>query len=96
MMKKLMLPVIITFMLAAMLACGSQEEKKMKFFEKGKTLYEQGDYVKAQLEFKNALQIDPNFAEGFYWLGMIKQQEGNWKQAYGSFAKTAELGRDRA
>ena len=78
MMKNLILPVFITFMLvfitfmlAAMLACGSREEKKMKLFEKGKTLYEQGDYVKAQLEFKNALQIDPKYADGYYWLGTV-------------------------
>ena len=92
--KRLILLACFAFLLAAMAACGSQEEKKMKFFEKGKTLYEQGDYVKAQLEFKNALQIDPKFADGYYWLGMIKQHEGNWKQAYGSFAKAAELDPD--
>ena len=94
MMKRLILLVCIAFLLAAITACGSQEEKKMKFFEKGKTLYEQGDYVKAQLEFKNALQIDPKFADGYFWLGMIKQHEGNWKPAYGSFAKAAELDPD--
>ena len=92
--KRLILLVCVAFLPAAMIACGSQEEKKMKFLEKGKTLYEQGDYVKAQLEFKNALQIDPKFADGYYWLGMIRQHEGNWKQAYGSFAKAAELDPD--
>jgi len=48
-----------------MAACGGPEEKKMKFFNKGKVLYEKGDYIKARLEFKNAIQINPKFAEGY-------------------------------
>ena len=91
MMKRSILLICIILLPAAMVACGSQEEKKMKFFQKGRTLYEQGDYVKARLEFKNALQIDPKFADGYYWMGMIRQQDGNLKQAYGAFAKAAEL-----
>ena len=54
-----------------MLSCSGPEEKKMKFFERGKTLYEQGDYVKARLEFKNSLQLDPKFAEAYYMLGLV-------------------------
>ena len=53
------------------LSCGGPEQKKMKFYNKGKSLYEKGDYVKAQLEFKNALQIDPKFADAYYMLGMV-------------------------
>jgi hypothetical protein len=44
-------------------ACGSPEEKKAKFFKKGQALYEKGDYVKARLEFMNAIQIDRKFGE---------------------------------
>ena len=38
------------------------KEKKLKFYNKGKELYEKGDYVKAKLEIKNAIQIDPKYA----------------------------------
>ena len=93
-MKRLILLVCIAFLSASMVSCGSQEEKKMKFLEKGKTLYEQGDYVKARLEFKNALQIDPKFADGYDWMGMIRQHDGSFKQAFGAFAKAAELDPD--
>ena len=55
-------------------ACSGPEEKAMKFFEKGKALYEGGDYIKARLEFKNTLQIDPNFARGYYMLGMVEMR----------------------
>ena len=45
-------------------ACSSMEEKRDKFLASGEALYEQGDYVRARLQFQNALQIDPKFAVG--------------------------------
>jgi FimV-like protein len=71
--------------------CSGPEQKKMKFYEKGKTLYDKADYVKARLEFKNAVQIDPNFADAFYMLGMTALRTRNLKEAYGSFSKAVEL-----
>ena len=95
MMKRLILLLCIAFLSAAMVACGSQEEKKMKFFEKGMALYEEGDYVKARLEFKNALQIDPKFARGYYMLGLTEQKAGNFKNAFASFNKAVQLEPER-
>ena len=82
------------FLAFALLTCGTPEEKKMKFFQKGKALYEKGDFVKARLEFKNAIQIDPKFADGYFMLGMVELKEGNFKQAYGSLSKAVELSPD--
>ena len=88
--------VIVSIVLLAVIlaACGSPDQKKAKFFEKGKTLYEKGDYVKARLEFKNAIQIDPKFSEAYYMLGMTELKEGNFKQAYAAFSKTVDLSPD--
>ena len=72
-------------------SCGGPDEKKMKFFDKGKALYEQGEYVKARLKFKNAVQIDPDFARGQYYLGLTAQEEHDFKKAFGYFTKAAEL-----
>src|SRR4030042_1419551 len=86
------LRVFILFLLFGLTAnCGGPEEKKMKFFNKGKALYEKGDYVKAELEFKNSVQIDPKFADGRYMLGMVSLKKGNLRGAYGSFSKGVEL-----
>ncbi len=74
-----------------MLCCGGPEAKKMKFFNKGKARYEQGEYVKAGLEFKNALQIDPKFAEGYYMLGLTELRQREFKKAFARFAKATEL-----
>ena len=67
--------------LAIVAACGGPEARKQKFFEKGKALYEKGDYVRAGLEFKNAIQVDPKFAEGYYMLGMTELRKKDIKKA---------------
>ena len=46
-------------------SCSGPEQKKMKFYNRGNALYEKGDYVKAELEFKNAAQIDPKFTDAY-------------------------------
>ena len=76
------------------IACGSPDQKKAKFLEKGKALYEKGDFVRARLEFKNAVQIDPKFYEGFYMLGMTELKAGNFRQAYAGFSKAVDLSPD--
>ena len=72
-------------------ACGGVEEKKMKFFDKGKALFEKGDFVKARLEFKNALQIDPKFAQGYFMLGQVEMRMKNPKGAFQAFSKAVDL-----
>lgn len=54
-------------------------------------LYQQGNYVKARLEFKNVLQIDPSDVEGYYMFGQIEEQEQDWPKAYALFTRALEL-----
>ena len=42
----------------------------------GQGLFDKGDLVKARLEVKNALQIDPKYAEGYELLGQIELKDG--------------------
>jgi tetratricopeptide (TPR) repeat protein len=82
---------LIMVLLLLVTACGGPEAKKAKFFNKGKTLYDKGDFVKARLEFKNAVQIDPKFADAYRMLGLLELKDGNFKNAYGDFLKVVEL-----
>ena len=83
--------VAVIVAVSLVLACGGPEEKKAKFFNRAKELLEKGEIVKARLEVKNALQIDPKFAEAYSLLGAIEQREGNFKGAFGAFGKAVEL-----
>ncbi len=71
--------------------CTSMEAKRDNFLASGKKLYEKGDYIRASLQFRNALQIDPKYAEGCLWLGKTDLKLKNFQGAFGSLSQAAEL-----
>ena len=72
-----LLVLCVVLFIAFAFGCGGPEEKKLKFLNKGKELYEKGKYTEAKLEFKNAIQIDPKYVEAYYMLGMAEMKTGN-------------------
>jgi len=84
-----LIAVVVALTLVA--ACGGPEEKKAKFFNRAQELLDKGEIVQARLEVKNALQIDPRYAEGYSLLGAIELREGNFKGAFGAFGTAVEL-----
>jgi len=66
-------------------ACDSQEEKHQKYLNRGNQLYEQGDYKKARLEYKNAARIKPADADVRYRFGLLDESEGDIRSAFGHF-----------
>ena len=83
------LAIFLCVVLAA--GCGGPEQKKAKFFNKGNALFAKGEFVKAGLEFRNAIQIDPKYADAYYMLGKVELRQNNLKAAYAAFAKAVEL-----
>ena len=64
-------------------ACDSPEERLESHYEDGVSLVENGDDVRASLEFRNALQINPDHVPSLYGLARIEERRANW-QAVGS------------
>ncbi|WP_321413103.1 tetratricopeptide repeat protein [uncultured Desulfobacter sp.] len=89
--KPFLVRAMVLVLLILVAACGSPDEKKMAFFEKGKKLLESGDVVTARLEFKNAIQIDPDFAQAYHYLGKAELRSKNPKAAFGALAKAVKL-----
>jgi len=56
--------------------------RKQKFYQAGVEYLNKGDVKKAALQFMNALQIDPKFAEAANVLAEIRFRQGNYRQAY--------------
>ncbi len=77
-----------------LLACGTMEDKRDRFLTQGRAAFEKGDFVTARLHFKNALQIDPNLAEGHLWLGKTELRLQNPRAAFGALTRAAELAPD--
>lgn len=86
----------IALVLAALVisGCGGAEGRKAKFLERGKEYFVQENYSKALIEFKNALQIDPKYAEAYFYLGRAEEARGNYQQAFGYYGKAVELNPD--
>ncbi len=75
----------------ALAACGSSQDRRDSFFSKAKQLEAEGKHQDAQVELKNAIKIDPKFAQGYSLLGNVQLQERNWPGAFASFQRATEL-----
>src|SRR5665647_908615 len=83
---------VVALLLAVSLcACSSMEGKRDKFLASGQALYQQEDYVRARLQFQNALQIDPKFGVAQLWVGKTELKLQNPRGAYGALNKAVEL-----
>ena len=73
-----------------LIACDGAEEREAAYFERGKTLYEEGNYRKASLELRNARQINPLNVEALFYLGLIAEKENDFRGAYKAFQAVIE------
>ena len=72
-------------------ACSGAEDKKTLLLTKGESNFDKDNFFMARLQFKKALQIDPNMAEAYYKLGLTEVHLGNTKQALSNFLRVLEL-----
>ncbi len=79
---------ILMLMLAA---CDSPEERAQSHYENGLQLFEEENYVKAGLEFRNALQLNGNLADAWYHLALAEEKDGKFREYAGDLYKTIEL-----
>lgn len=96
-MKKTSLTMIFAALLSIVMlvsACSGPEEKKIKFLTKGKALYEEKNYTMARLELKNAIQIDVNFVEAYYYLGLVELGDKQYSKAFSYLSKAETLDSD--
>lgn len=75
----------------ALLACTPPEEKKLQYFKNGKDLFDKGDYVKARIEFSNALQLDPKFSDAFFMRGLVEIHKNNIRNAYSDLYNATQM-----
>jgi tetratricopeptide (TPR) repeat protein len=80
--------IILTVILAA---CSSPEEKAADFVSKAGTLFEEGELAKAEIEYKNALQINKNLPDALFGLAKIKESKQEWRRVYALLMKVREL-----
>jgi len=61
--------------------CGGAESRKAKHIEKGRTFLEAGNFEKARVEFRNALQIAPTDSTARFENGVVDEKLNNPREA---------------
>jgi len=82
-MVKTLSRVVSGFLIVLLIAaCTSPEERAAAYLAEAERLYEAGDLTKAQLETKNALQIEPNNADARVLLASILEKDGDFQGVF--------------
>ena len=89
--RNIWLVVTALVVLGCLFGCSTMEQKRDKFVNEGKVLYEKGDFVRARLQFKNALQIDPKYAPALLWVAKTEVKTENFRGAFGALQQALEL-----
>jgi len=83
----------LIFTLAAGLFSGCSRDpnvRKRKYFESGQRYFEKGKYREAAIQYSNAVQVDPRFAQAYYQLALTYLKLGEPTRAYQQLARTLE------
>jgi len=73
------------------LGCSSPEEKVARFNARGTELMAKGEWMKARLEFQNALQLNPNYVPALMGLVDIAERSAEWDKVYALLSKVVEV-----
>jgi len=91
-MRSLVIRTLI-FMAATLVlaACQADEEKLAEHMSRGEEYLEADDPAAAIIEFKNVLQIDPNFAAAHYGLSKAYLQNSKMREGFWELRETVRL-----
>ena len=74
-----------------LVACQSDEEKLAAFYAQGQAYGEEEQFQEAIIEYKNALKINPNYANAHYELARAYLKLGRARDAYWETSETVRL-----
>lgn len=90
--KRLVALLISTCLGLMMVSCKRDPNvRKQNFYQNGVRYLENGQYNEASIEFHNAVQIDPQFADAHYQLAKASMGLNNWQVAAQELQKTVSL-----
>ncbi|MGF1445291.1 MAG: tetratricopeptide repeat protein [Pikeienuella sp.] len=85
-------PLILALVLViGLTGCDSVEERAQQHYENGLELLEEGEAVKASLEFRNALQLNDSHPGANFELGKIYEKQKNFTAAAFQYRRSIEL-----
>ena len=84
---------ILCALLAALFTGCSRDPnvRKQKYFESGERYFNKGKFREAAIQYANAVQIDPRFAQAHFQLGKTYLNLHDWIHAYQELSRAVEL-----
>src|SRR5271167_3226034 len=64
---------------------------KLKYLESGQRYADKGKYSEAVIQFRNAIQMDTDYAAAHYQLAQVYMKLQQWTPAYSELSRTVEL-----
>lgn len=89
--KSLAKTLLVSVAFFGLIACSTPEEVKQSHLENGLELLEEKDYIKASIEFRNALQIDDKFVPAWYGMSLVEDYNEEWGKVIVLLRKVVEL-----
>ena len=74
---------VSVFLIGGLAGCSrNSAARKQKYLESGAEYFAKQKYREAEIEYQNALQIDPYFTAAHYGLAQVFLKQGDWSRAY--------------
>lgn len=77
--------------LALLTGCTSAEDRATTYLERAQASFEAEDYVKAKLDVKNTLQIQPDNVDALQLMADIAEKDSDMRGMYGALNKVVNL-----
>ncbi|MBZ5679195.1 MAG: tetratricopeptide repeat protein [Acidobacteriia bacterium] len=87
---------ILCVLLAALFSACSRDPnvRRQKYFESGERYFAKGKYRESAIQYANAVQVDPRFAQAHYQLGEAYLKLQDWSRAYQALSRAVDLAPD--
>ncbi|NOT86458.1 MAG: tetratricopeptide repeat protein, partial [Methylococcaceae bacterium] len=82
---------VLLLLSLSLIGCQKAEEKANDRLKLGVELFKQGDYKKAQLELKSAIQADGSVAGSYYYMALLNEKDGQFKAMKENLAQAVAL-----
>lgn len=83
---------VLGLMAALLTACSRDPNvRKQKYFESGERYYAKAKYREAIIQYRNAVDVDPNFGAAHYQLAQAYLKLQDMQHAYAELSRTLEL-----
>jgi tetratricopeptide (TPR) repeat protein len=84
--------IVACSLVAILTACNRDPNvRKQKYLESGNKYFAEGKYREAEIQYRNAIQLDSRFAQAHFQLSQTYLRLGDSNRAFGELGRTVEL-----